>query len=306
MKETIASSVKQEQIHDLLFNRELGWQEIIHDLINTEQLDPWDVNIVILTDKYLERIQKFEETDFFISSKVLLAAAFLLRIKSEILLKKYIKSIDEILFGDKNESKKIDLDQGQVFSIGYDEMGAIPELVLKSPMPRFKKVTLQELMDSLDKAIATENRRIKKAIVGRNAILESSLSLPKRKFSLHDKVKEIYDNLVKNLAKDEKKEKISFSEFIGEDKEERIISFSGLLHLDHQKKVWLEQEKHFDDFNIWLEETYCSKNPDRFADLKLEVEEQVGEIKNENKKGKEQKERLEKINTNFENPMGNI
>lgn len=306
MKETIASSVKQEQIHDLLFNRELGWQEIIHDLINTEQLDPWDVNIVILTDKYLERIQKFEETDFFISSKVLLAAAFLLRIKSEILLKKYIKSIDEILFGDKNESKKIDLDQGQVFSIGYDEMGAIPELVLKSPMPRFKKVTLQELMDSLDKAIATENRRIKKAIVGRNAILESSLSLPKRKFSLHDKVKEIYDNLVKNLAKDEKKEKISFSEFIGEDKEERIISFSGLLHLDHQKKVWLEQEKHFDDFNIWLEETYCSKNPDRFADLKLEVEEQVGEIKNENKKGKEQKERLEKINTNFENPMGDI
>ncbi|MEK6741958.1 MAG: segregation/condensation protein A [Nanoarchaeota archaeon] len=306
MKETIASSVKQEQIHDLLFNRELGWQEIIHDLINTEQLDPWDVNIVILTDKYLERIQKFEETDFFISSKVLLAAAFLLRIKSEILLKKYIKSIDEILFGDKNESKKIDLDQGQVFSIGYDEMGAIPELVLKSPMPRFKKVTLQELMDSLDKAIATENRRIKKAIVGRNAILESSLSLPKRKFSLHDKVKEIYDNLVKNLAKDEKKEKISFSEFIGEDKEERIISFSGLLHLDHQKKVWLEQEKHFDDFNIWLEETYCSKNPDRFADLKLEVEEQVGEIKNENKKGKEQKERLEKINTNFENPIGDI
>ena len=73
MKETIASDVKQEQIHDLLFNRELGWQEIIHDLINTEQLDPWDVNIVILTDKYLERIQKFEETDFFISSKVLLA-----------------------------------------------------------------------------------------------------------------------------------------------------------------------------------------------------------------------------------------
>ena len=157
--------------------------------------------------------------------------AFLLRIKSEILLKKYIKSIDEILFGDKNESKKIDLDQGQVFSIGYDEMGAIPELVLKSPMPRFKKVTLQELMDSLDKAIATENRRIKKAIVGRNAILESSLSLPKRKFSLHDKVKEIYDNLVKNLAKDEKKEKISFSEFIGEDKEERIISFSGTFYI---------------------------------------------------------------------------
>ncbi|GAI77431.1 unnamed protein product, partial [marine sediment metagenome] len=39
------NSVKQEQVHDLLFNREIGWQEIIYDLINTEQLDPWDINI---------------------------------------------------------------------------------------------------------------------------------------------------------------------------------------------------------------------------------------------------------------------
>lgn len=305
-------SVKQEQIHDLLFNREIGWQDIIHDLINTEQLDPWDVDIIILTDKYLERLQKFEETDFFISSKVLLAAALLLRIKSEILLKKYIKSIDEILFGNKNESSRVELEPNPLFNIEYDGTEAIPELVLRSPMPRFKKVTLQELMDSLDRAIATENRRIKKAIVGRNAILESSLSLPKRKFSIQDKVKEIYDNLVKNLAKDGKKEKISFSEFIGDDKDERIISFAGLLHLDHQKKVWLEQEKHFEDFDIWLEETYCSHNPDRFADLRTGLVEKIEEIKkgkNEMKKlnkSKEEKGRLEKINTSFENPIGDI
>jgi segregation and condensation protein A len=307
-KEPVASSVKQEQIHDLLFNREIGWQEIIHDLINTEQLDPWDVNIVILTDKYLERIQKFEETDFFISSKVLLAAALLLRIKSEILLKKYIKSIDEILFGDKNESKRVDLDPGQVFSIGYDEMETIPELVLKSPMPRFKKVTLQELMDSLDKAIATENRRIKKAIVGRNAIIESSLSLPKKRLNIHDKVKEIYDALINHLAKDEKKKKVSFSEFIGEDKDERIISFTGLLHLDHQKKVWLEQEKHFEDFDIWLKETYFQYHPDPFADLKTGFENKIEEKTEEQAKelDTKDKKRAEKINTEFENPIGDI
>ena len=43
------NSVQQEQIHDLLFNREIGWQEIIYDLINTEQLNPWDINIIILS-----------------------------------------------------------------------------------------------------------------------------------------------------------------------------------------------------------------------------------------------------------------
>ena len=54
MQKEEKNSVKQDQIHDLLFNRELGWQEIIHDLINTEQLDAWDIDIVILADKYLE------------------------------------------------------------------------------------------------------------------------------------------------------------------------------------------------------------------------------------------------------------
>ena len=49
-------------------------------------------------------MQKLEEADFFISSKVLLAACLLLRIKSEILLNQYIKSIDEILFGKKKNS----------------------------------------------------------------------------------------------------------------------------------------------------------------------------------------------------------
>ncbi|KKL16147.1 hypothetical protein LCGC14_2498500, partial [marine sediment metagenome] len=92
---------KQEQVHDLLFNKEVGWQEIIYDLINTGQLDPWDVDITLLTNKYLEKLHELEE-DYFISSKVLLAAALLLRIKSEILLNKYIKSIDEILFGKKD------------------------------------------------------------------------------------------------------------------------------------------------------------------------------------------------------------
>lgn len=302
MKEEIKNSVQQDQIQGILFNREIGWQEIIYDLINTEQLDPWDVDIVILTDKYLERIQKFEETDFFISSKVLFAAALLLRIKSEILLKKYIKSIDEILFGEKKDSRRISLESNQVMSIDFEELEATPELLLKSPMPRFKRVTIQELMESLNKAIATENRRIKKEIVKKNALIESSFSLPKRTISIKDKIKEIYDNLLKHLDKEEKtdkRKKISFTEFIGENKDERIISFSGLLYLDHQKKIWLEQQGNFEEFHIWLKETYFAHNPDPFADLKTGYE----DIKDLDI---EKRERLEKINNDFANPLGSI
>ena len=286
------NSVKQEQVHDLLFNREIGWQEIIYDLINTEQLDPWNINITILTERYLEKIQNLEETDFFVSSKVLFAAALLLRIKSEILLNKHLKSIDEILFGEKEQKKHV------LERIELDE--EIPVLVPKSPMSRVRKVTLQELIEALNKAITTENRRIKKEIVNRNALREVGISLPKRKFSIKDKINQIYKRLFGHFEENKGKHRVSFTDFVGQSKEEKIISFAPLLHLETQKKVWLEQEAHFEEIHIWLKETYFKQKGDPYADLKQELEQEIEELDDE------KKQRLQEINKDFENPLGEM
>jgi len=284
---------RQEEIHELLFNREIGWQEIIYDLINTEQLDPWDVNITILTDKYLEKISKLEEADFFVSSKVLLAAALLLRIKSEMLLNKHLKSIDEVLFGGENKkvtvSERIELDE------------EIPELIPRSPMPRFKRVSLDELMEALNKAIVTENRRIKKEIVNRNALRETGISLPKKQsVSIKDKITKIHIGLKDYFKLNRNTNKISYTGFIGTEKEERILSFYPLLHLENQQKIWLAQENHFDEIYIWLKDIFLKNNPDPFLELREEFEEEMGQL-DEN-----QKERLEKIEGEFSNPLGEI
>jgi segregation and condensation protein A len=291
-KSDLKHSVQQDQIHTILFNREVGWQEIIYDLINTEQLDPWDIDLSILTEKYLEKIRSLEEADFFVSSKVLLAASLLLRIKSEILLNKYIRSIDDILFGNK-EIKKSVLER-----IELDE--EIPELVPRSPIPRFKKVTLQELIESLNKAIKTETRRISKEIVNKNALREVGFSLPKRKISITDKIKEIYSNLVSHFNKNGDMKRVGFTDFVGKEKEDKIIAFSPLLHLENQKKVWLEQETHFEEIYIWLKETYFKHNPDPFADLREKVDK---EMKNLDEEGKR---RLEEVNKDFENPLASL
>ncbi len=252
------TSVKQEQIQDLLFSRELSWQEIIYDLINTEQLDPWDIDLIVLTDRYLEKIREMEEADFFISSKVLLAASLLLRIKSEVLLNKYVRSIDEILFGKKEEKKN------EFERIELDE--EIPELIPKTPLPRFKRVSLQELIDSLNMAITTENRRIKKQVIVKNAIRESSFSLPKKKISIKDKINEVYNRLL-NIFKTKTEKKISFNEF-NISKDEKVFSFLPLLYLEDQKKIWLEQPIPFEEISIWLKEEFLKINPDPFFDLK--------------------------------------
>lgn len=285
--------IHQDEIHKIIFSRELGWQEIIYDLINTEQLDPWDVNIIVLTDKYLVKIRELEEADFFISSKVLLAASLLLRIKSELLLNKYLKSIDEILFGRKEQKKSV------LERIELDE--EIPFLVPKSPIPRFRKVTLQELIDSLNKAIVTENRRIKKEIVNRNSLREIGISLPKKTYSIKDRIEAIYNRLTGHFNKSKETRKVTYSEFVGPEKEDKIISFSPLLHLENQKKVWLEQEKHFDEIDIWLQETYFKYNPNPFEELRKEVEKQLEEFE---KKGR--KSKIKELNEAFENPLDNL
>ena len=128
--------IDQEQIHELLFQEKLSWQAIIYDLINTEQLNPWDIDIGVLTQKYLVKLHQLEEANFFVSSQVLLAASLLLRIKSDILLNEDLQTLDDILFGKKEEKtysqERIELDE------------EIPGLIPRTPLPRFRKVTLQD------------------------------------------------------------------------------------------------------------------------------------------------------------------
>ena len=260
MEEGMKSSVGQEEVHNLLFNREIGWKEIIYDLINTDQLDPWDIDITLLTQGFLEKIQQYEETDFFVSSKVLLAAALLLRIKSELILSQYMKSIDDILFGEK-ESKKSVLER-----IELDE--EIPELILRSPMPRFRKVTLNELIESLNKAIITENRRIKKVIVDNNALRESGISLPKKKYNIKNKLLNLHSKIMDHFEKNKSHKKVPYTEIVGIGREERALSFFPILQLENNGKLWLEQEAHFEEIHIWLKHIFLKENPNLYADLK--------------------------------------
>jgi segregation and condensation protein A len=259
MEEEVKPLVNQNQVEDLLFNREVGWQDIIYDLINTEQLDPWNIDIGLLSEGFLLKIQEYEEMDFFVSSKVLLAASLLLRIKSEMILSRYMRSIDEILFGSKEEKKSV------LERIELDE--EIPELVLRSPIPRFRKVTLNELIDSLNKAIITENRRIKKVKIDNNALRETGISLPKKIHSIKNKLKILHGKILGYFGENKEKIKVSYTQ-ITENKEERVASFYPLVQLESNGELWLEQEAHFEEIHIWLKHVFLKTNPEPYADLK--------------------------------------
>jgi len=262
--------IGQEQIHTLLFGDTLSWQAIIYDLINTEQLDPWDIDLSFLASKFLEKVRQLEEANFFVSSKVLFASSFLLRMKSELLLDRDITELDNILYGRKEEKKyiqeRLELDED------------IPELMLRTPLPRYKKVTLEELMKALDVAIKTENRRIEKVVLTKQQEFETMLSIPKTRINIQDSIKKIYSQLEEIFKNQDSP--VAFSKIVGKDKsrEKKIQAFVPLLHLDNQQKVWLEQANHQEEIWILLKHIYENKNRAMLAQLKAEVEGEIGKL----------------------------
>lgn len=239
--------INQLQFYELITGDEVSWQAIIYDLIKTEQLDPWNIDLGILADKYAQVIEEMEEANFFVSSKVLLACSLLLRLKSEILLNQYISELDEALYGKKDDRKyhleRIELDEDE-----------LPILVPRTPMPRYKKVTLEELMKSLNQAMETENRRIKRDIKVHQANRSALVVMPnKNRIPLKNRISIVFKKIKGHIKTNpEKHDHMKFSH-LARTKEERLENFVPILHLSNNCQLYLYQQEHFGEIHMKLE-----------------------------------------------------
>lgn len=301
---TVLEKMGQEQVYNILLDNEVGWQAILYDLINTERLDPWNLDLIALTQKYLEKVRQLEEANFFISSNIILAASLLLRIKSEILLDQYIPGLDAVLYGKKEEAKK------GIERIEIDE-SELPLIYPRSPMPRNRQVTLNELMSALSHAIKTENRRIRKEIIIRSARRETDIVFPKMKIRIQDRIRQIYAKILSKFG--QKKERIPYS-LITSGREERIAGFLPVLHLDNQQKVFLEQEKHYEEIYVWVYKHYKELNPHVIAQELIDDNSEISDSEVMENFDEQEQELIDEINakekigekTGFDNPLGDL
>ncbi len=303
------------QIYSIVTGKDPSWQSIIYELISTEQINPWDIDIALLCKGYFEKIKEMEEHNFFMSSKILLAASLLLRIKSEILLDRYIKEIDEVLFGREEETKRI-LERIEI------DMDEVPILAPKSPLPRFKKVTLDELMQALDTAIKTESRRINKELEKKQTERLAYIDIPKfRRINIKDRIRQFYAKILSSFQHPKHKSsiKLPYSHFTNNNRDEKIACFLPMLHLSNNNKVWLEQMSHYEEIWVYLYESFKKNFPDydkELNDLPEQTEAEIeGQIEEElveeiehldEEMHDERRKRVERINKDFENPIGDL
>jgi len=229
----------QEKLFEILMDKdEITWQSLIYDLVKTEQMNPWDIDISLLSNKYLEVVRKLQEVNFFISGKMILASAILLKIKSNKLVDEDLFNFDCYLF---NKEEEEELEETEMEEGDFDVM-----LIPKTPHARKRKVSVDDLIGALTKALEVDKRRTLRKIREKEV---DEVVLPKSKIDIVGKIKEIYGQIKGLLSV---KERMMFSELVkSEEREEKIGVFTPLVHLANDR-INLVQEEHFNDIEIYL------------------------------------------------------
>lgn len=240
------SNIKHEDfLYDMLVHKdELTWQTIIHELVKQEKMDPWDIDLMILSTRFLEAIKKLQEIDFRISGKVVLAAAILLRLKSKRLLEEDLNQLDRLLASSEQTQDEfydeIELEQQVKRPDNF-------QLVPRSPQPRKRKVSVFDLINALGKALEVKNRR-------RFRIVPEApeVHAPKNFVDINVVIGKIYEDIRNHYSG--KQELLTFSRLVPKTntKEDKVLVFIPLLHLANQRKIDLNQEQHFGEIEIVL------------------------------------------------------
>jgi len=221
---------EEENILQLIIEKE-SWEEVIYNIVSLENLDPWDIDLVKLTESFLSYIDKMRELDFRIPAKIVFVAAVLLRLKAD-----YLSIFEEESVEEAAKEKP------------FVDLGIDPDLIqLGLPMRRIPKrqVTLNELVTALKKALTVKERRVERNRMWRNRIRVEikEEDITKR---INELLQEI-DSLMGRL----KQGKLKFKDIVGEWNRERIVNhFVPLLHLEQDKKIKTEQEDYFKEIYI--------------------------------------------------------
>lgn len=233
-----------ERIFNIIFSKadEVTWQSILYELVKTEQMDPWDIDVSIISQKYIDMLRSLKEHDFRVSGKVLLAAAILLKMKSTKLIGEDLTELDKLLIGVEDEMEELGFEE----TSEIPKLGEVPSLIPRTPQPRKRKVSIFDLVDALERALEVKKRRLLHSIPPLN------LEAPKKKRDITQIIRDVYGK-IKSFFITALKDKLTFSKLLpSESKEDKVYTFIPLLHLAQQNKIELVQEAPFGEISILM------------------------------------------------------
>ncbi len=225
--------------------------EIILDLVKMGKIDPWNIDIVDLYDKYMERIKDLKQDNLRSVGKALLFSSTLLKIKSDILQGISINDFESenLDYFEDDNFEDPNYEQMQIPSNNVISFDEVLQRRTSVRLNRKRNVTLKDLIrhiqfyEDLEKKYAIKSALDRKERRVRNY---SNLKAQQIKDLAHEEyVEEVVERMRQNLVQIlSREENIELRELclLGFDKSSAIVA---LLFLAREADYELFQDKFY-------------------------------------------------------------
>ncbi len=247
--------------------------ELLVQMTKTGQLDPWNLDIVEVADRYLQAVADLRASDLKVTGKTLLYLAILLRLKSDQLAGRlFLNDGDPLQDAILEEAVFEDFDNGEGPD-GFELEPGVKQRTLRSldevlrrrtstKQPRIRPVTLHELILELKKYEALEKERNLRETVERadarrqmrdysQLTSEDIESLAHEEF-LEDTIFALKTLLEKVLNPDSHPLTVSLSDLVEQGGIDKVSAFLALLFLASRGEVDLTQERFYRELHVGL------------------------------------------------------
>ena len=224
---TSTVSVNRFDIED--FVKEATWKDVLTDLVKKNELNPWDIDIIDLVGKYVGAVRGMQVLDLRVPANIILAAAILLRLKSDMLeLEERIEEPEGMEAG---------------FTRPYVPVDG---LSLRLRLPPKRRVSLNELITALEEAM-----KLKEFREARVAEETRMVPLILNRSDVEADSEKVYETL---KLKADKSRMLTFTSLCDvSNKENNLLDlFIPLLFLANKNRVLLMQENFFEEILIAL------------------------------------------------------
>ncbi len=232
--------------------------EILVDMAKLGKIDPWNIDIVDVTDKFLKELVEIKSNNLRLSGRTLLFAAVLLRLKSDIL-----EGIDPLAEQEEEfpqdydmEMMEDDFDPELEENINKNNIISLDNVLARRTSVRMNKrrvITLKDLIEQLEFYEKREKKRAKRQSDKNkrdirsyaNFTADDILDMAHDEY-IEDSIDQLHDILTRLL---ESNEKVEINELYntGMDKATTYIT---LLFLAARSRIDLVQDEFYSELYI--------------------------------------------------------
>ena len=214
-----------------------AWKSILISLVTGEKMDPWNIDVSELAEKYLKKVNELEHNNLRVPANAILACAILVKTKS-----KYLKlsSVEE-----EEEKEQITDEQRQMM------LEELPDLMCNRSF-REGRISLDELVESIEGIInkTTPKRTLSRVVPKMELNFDTT--------SIEDKMGDVLNSIKEHV---DSQGVVRFKDLCEDELNSIVDTFLPVLFLMNGGKIIAYQEKFFGDIFIQLlqEETLSIK-----------------------------------------------